>query len=254
MTNDLEKFIKKYFAKIDQYILNHKKILEKFKDTDINYLILKPILIDQAVSFLNSVDQRFPKKELKKTINELNEIYDFYKELVKKSQMLETVFYESYLYQNPEYQTLYKELEAVNNHIKYLNNAIKKIDLSKNDKHSKTMYVNMITQLDKAREKKQKLHKKLTKIEKEKKDEFLKIFPKKLNKYIEVIEHVLNIMIMVLSKVIWVKARESSIINNFFNQINKQLSLKAFINDYLKKNLLRNKPDVRDELKKLIEN
>jgi hypothetical protein len=254
MTIDLENFIKEYFSKVDKYVLTHKKVLETFKNIDINYLILKPVLIDQAVSFLHSVDSSFPDKELKKEIEELNEIYNFYKEMLKKSEMLEMFFYESYLHKNSEYKKIYEEIQAINNHIKYLESAMKRIDLSKDDKHSKTMYANLVTELDTIRAKKQQLHKKLTQIEEEKKEEFFKIFPKKLKAYIEAVEYVLNVMIMVLSKLIWLKAKESAMINDFFKKINKKISMDVFIADYLKKNPLHKKPEIRSEMEKIIRN
>jgi hypothetical protein len=252
MSRDLELFIKNYFAVADKYITEHKKFLEKFDDGETDYLILKPILIDQALSFLHSIDSSFPKKELNTEIKALNEMYAFYIEMKKKSELLEVFFYDSYLHNNTEYRKIYEEIQAINAHIKYLENSMKKIDLKSDNKHTKTMYANMVTELDSIRVKRERLHKELKKIEQEKKDEFFKVFPEKLQLYIQASEYVLNVMIMILSQLIWLKARESLMIKDFFKKINKKISMELYLADYLKKNPLHKKPKIREELQKLI--
>ncbi len=250
MSNDLKKFINEYFYDADKYIQERKNLLNKYK-SDIDFITIKPVVIDTAINFLNSIDSRFPEKDIKEEIKNLDTMYQKYLEMNKKLNSIEPFFYEIYLHKITEYQSLYEEMQAINEHIKYLKTTLSKVEANP-DMYHKNMKTNLVKDLDKFNTKKIEIQQKLIQIENKKKDEFFKTFPKILKNYLHHLKLVLNTIIMIMSKLIWVKAKNSSRIQNFFQNINKKISLKIFVFDYLKKHSFNKNPQIKEELEKLL--
>jgi len=242
---DVDNFLNEYFSlikKINDFHFSYL-VANKFKFPKTDYLELKQF-IDTATNFLLDLDEHILNGLAGKMYQDIESLYTFYKDFVKKTKYVEVIFYQEYLENLDNYKALKDEYEQLKKSIEEYNTTIitteeKLKTISEKDpsyKRIKKLYVDSIYELSKNKDRFYEIKKELENIEKR---EELKFFPK-FNKLKEMhilkLEKILNCKLYYFDKLLWYNASKSQAVIEFFikSNINGEFSTKTFIDYHLK--------------------
>jgi hypothetical protein len=244
---ELEKFWEEYFGlikKVNEFHFNYL-VTNKFKFPKTNYLELKRF-IDTATNFLLDLDRGILNGLAGKLHQDIESLYEFYKEFLKKTKYAEMVFYQEYLENLDNYKALKDEYDQLKKSIEEYNHTISSSEeklktMKESDpsyKKLKKLYVDSIYELSKNKDRFYEVKKSLENIEK---TEELRFFPK-FNKLKEMhvlkLEKILNCKLYYFDKLLWYNASKSQPVIDFFvkSNIEGDFCTKTFI-DYSLKNI-----------------
>ena len=241
----LEEFLENYFDLIKKVNEFHWKwiIENKLKIPSTDYIKLKRF-IDTATNFLSEIDDNILNGLAGKLYQDVNSLYLFYKDFLKKSKYTEYVFYQEYLENFEKYRAIKEKVEQLKKSMEEYNLTIQSTEeqmknISEKDsnfKRLKKIYVDSIYELSKVKDEYYQAKKEMEDIEK---NESMKFFPE-FNKLKEInlkkLEKIINVKLYYFEKMLWCNASKSSLIIKFFNEsnIDGDFSTKTFIKYFLK--------------------
>ena len=247
----VEGFLERYFKDIKEVGEFHFKFLmqNKFVFPKINYLEVKRF-IDTATNFLLDIDPEFLDSLGRKMKNDIEALYNFYKNFKKKVEFDEVVFYQDYLQNLENYKKLKKEyielkekLEKLNLTLKQTEEKLNGYDGEPSDKEEllkykklKKIYVDTIYEISNIKNDYYSKKEELEKIEKEERLKFIPKFRKYKEQYLKQMQKVLSCKLFYYDKLLWYNARNSNLIQKFFrdSDIQGDFSTKTFIGYFLK--------------------
>jgi len=241
----LEEFLNNYFELIKKVNDFHWKFIveNKFKFPTSDYIKLKQF-IDTATNFLSEIDENILTGLAGKLYQDVNSLYHFYNEFVKKSQYTEYVFYQEYLENIEKYKTIKEKVEKLKKSMEEYNLLIKSSEeqlknISEKDpnyKKIKKTYVDAIYELSKVKDEYYESKKLMEEIEKKESMKFFPEFNKLKEINIKKLKKIINVKLYYFDKILWFNASKSPSIIKFFDEshIEGDFSTKTFIKYYLK--------------------
>jgi len=243
---DLNLFLNEYFDLINRVNKFHYDFLIEngflFPDND-NYIKLKRF-IDTAANFLKDIDDKILHGLSGKLYKDVDDLYKFYRQFIKKTEYIETIFYNEYLNSLDDYSkikskviNLKEKIEEYNATIKRSEENLKKLpEKDENYKKIKRIYVDAIYELSKCKEDFFKNKKLLEEIEKKEEKRFFLEFKKRRELHLKKLESIINAKLFYFEKLLWFNAQKSEAVVKFFQKSNIQgsFSTKTFIEYFLK--------------------
>ncbi len=243
-------FMKEYFKEVDYINDFNLNMIEthSLSEPKINYVKLMRF-ITTSLNNLKSLDPEILDDFLIKVYNDMNNLYEYYTEFVKKTKIGKIIYKRDFLEQIKPYRDLVSDVtrvEAQKNGyftiVKATENEINAMGQPKDEnqlkKHKilKKRYVDAVSNYADAKELLVKLNRALIKLEEDAAEEFYSQFEHVRDYFINSLEKVINVKIYYLDKTLWFKAKQSQAIKNFFDrsQIRGEYSTKTFIEYYLR--------------------